>query len=258
MDEHVVASSEFAGNDSGQEANNQQSTPVSNDSVTSHQQPEEKFVKQSVVDNVVARTKQEALERGQRIEREKWERSTSQSHNSTASSQTTHTLPAEDIERIAQSAVQKQLGDIALANDVQRRNAWAHEQGQQFAQKFESAKESYSDFDEVVAPIRNDLMDKNSVLAALVPHFNGVENMSDIMYELGKNPQKIGSLLSVSGSPALMKQALQTMSNSIKMNKDAANRKSPNAPLSHIKPSNTGIDNGGNNTISNARKKYTF
>ena len=68
-----------------------------------------------------------------------------------------------------------------------------------------------------------------------------VDNGGDVLYELSKNPGKMGSILSLPQNLAV--KAIKELSSSIKMNQSASRSNEP-APLSHTKPSYSGLAAG--------------
>lgn len=68
---------------------------------------------------------------------------------------------------------------------------------------------------------------------------NEVDNAGDVLYELAKNPHKIGSLLSV--PPSIARSQIMALSNSIKTNQQADAGRVPDEPLRQINPTNLGV-----------------
>ncbi len=110
----------------------------------------------------------------------------------------------------------------------------------QFGLKMSEGPKQYPDFNEVVGNLKLETM------PSIVQLANNFENTKDIMYDLGKNPSKVSSLMVLSQiNPQLAQQEMQRLSDSIKKNQDAvANQPAVREPLSHIKPSTAGADNG--------------
>lgn len=124
----------------------------------------------------------------------------------------------------------------------------------ELAAKVNTAAEKYSDFNEVTGKVD------------FIKHFpdvlqlaNVAENAGDVLYDLAKNPQKIVTLRQYMRElpPHLVREELLKMSASIKANENALAKPQPSQPLSSIKPSNIGVDNG--TALKGAaaqRKKY--
>lgn len=86
-----------------------------------------------------------------------------------------------------------------------------------------------------------------STLTPVIGHINDMENAGDIMNELLEHPHKLGNVISLAyAQPHLAKNAIKSLSSSIKMNEEAkAAEKSSNDPFSQNKPSmNAGKDDG--------------
>lgn len=87
------------------------------------------------------------------------------------------------------------------------------------------------------------------------------ENTPDIIAEFKAHPSKmdrIESLMQRDRSGVLARQEMKNISDSIKLNKNAKQKQSPSQPLSQIKPSNIGVDNGSmsNFTVSDFSKMF--
>lgn len=79
------------------------------------------------------------------------------------------------------------------------------------------------------------------------------ENTPDIIAEFKAHPSKmdrIESLMQRDRSGVLARQEMKNISDSIKQNKNAKQKQTPSQPLSHIKPSNIGVDNGSMSSMS--------
>ncbi len=88
---------------------------------------------------------------------------------------------------------------------------------------------------------------------------NNFENTADIMYELSKNPAKIGNiehLMTI--DPKLAMAEMRRLSTSIKNNEQAANYRSPNEPLSQMRPTSAGAEKGGPKTASDYRRNPSY
>lgn len=121
----------------------------------------------------------------------------------------------------------------------------------EFYGKMNPGKEKYQDFDHVVGRVDFSKF-ANSVYMAT----KGIDNTMDVMYQLAKDPFKLAGLEALSKTdPNLAYSEMQRLSQSIKDNEAASQIKVPNAPLSQLKPSNTGTDNGVMG-VTDYRKKY--
>lgn len=121
----------------------------------------------------------------------------------------------------------------------------------EFIQKVNDGSAKYQDFDEVTEALGLDEAQGNNPLVHLL---NSVDNPADVLYEMGKNPEKLGAVAALLPAPTLARQAIIKLSNSIKNNQAALQqRQSSSEPLSQIKPSSTGVDSGSK-TVSDFRK----
>jgi hypothetical protein len=75
---------------------------------------------------------------------------------------------------------------------------------------------------------------------------NSMDNTAQIVKDLAKNPTKYANILMLakSASPRMAQIELNKLSQSIKSNLEAQKQPVAPAPLSQIKPSNIGVDNG--------------
>lgn len=220
---------------------------------------QEKLLPQSDVDRVVGRAKHESYERGRQAALEELQRQqpqpVHQSYSAPVQSQ-----PTLDVEQLVDARVDQKIQAISQAYQNQQQMNWAANETQRFTAELAKGKEAYTDFNDVIAPLEADLRDdRNGQLATLIPEINKLENGKDVLYALGKDLKeggtKLSSLLAVRNSPAFAKAHLDALSNSIKLNKAAASQPKPNAPLSHITPSNSGVDNG-QSALAQAKAKY--
>jgi hypothetical protein len=85
-----------------------------------------------------------------------------------------------------------------------------------------------------------------STIPQIVQLANTVENTDDVMYELASNPNKLVTLLNLTnfGNGRLAYLETKKLSDSIKQNQTALQQPVPPEPLSQLKPSNVGTDNG--------------
>jgi len=121
----------------------------------------------------------------------------------------------------------------------------------EFFNKLSPGKEKYQDFEKVVGDV--DLGRFPNVVQLLHGY---TDNVSDVMYELGKDRTKLAMLETLCNtSPRDAIVAAQRLSQSLKDNETAQKTRFPNEPLSQLRPSNTGTDNGVM-SVSDYRRKY--
>jgi hypothetical protein len=130
-----------------------------------------------------------------------------------------------------------------------RRDAVAQQVVSEFINKLQAGKDKYPDFEDVITDLNL------PVMTDLVHLSNSVDNTADVIYDLGKNPHKVGNLMAlINNAPHLAQIEMQKLSNSIKGNVVAQNTTNAKEPLSQIKSSTVGADNGSS-SISDLRKQ---
>jgi hypothetical protein len=149
---------------------------------------------------------------------------------------------------VDQEAIKQQI-----MNDLRQQMVAANEQRAQdelekeakqiaatYKSKMESGKQTYEDFDTVMADF-NPAAFPNLVFLA-----SQVDNTPAVMYELMKNPSKWATLAVLSErDPSAAQSMIGKLSTSIKANEQAkAEEKEVSPPLSRLSSSTTGQDNG--------------
>jgi hypothetical protein len=197
--------------------------------------PEEKVLKQSEVNELVGRIKHEAYTKGMRD----------------AAAQTQQVAqPVQSMGGMPQITEDHVRQMIADESQKQAHMAAVQHTLSNFASQMGAGKGKYSDFDETVANLGDFKSIPHVVQLAAETGIAG-----DVMYELGRNPGKVASLTTLAYiNPHLAKVEMKKLADSIMKNAEAS--KSPNVeePLSQIKPSTVGTDNGSN-TVTDLRKK---
>lgn len=214
-------------------------------------QETEKLLKQSEVDRIVHARMTEAMSKGEQMGYRKAmdEAKANQSPIHNQSVQTMGGMQTYSPEQIKQMVAE----ETKRQNDELHRQAYVNNVATSFNQKLEAAKTKYSDFEDTIAPLRNDL--GNPAMATVVLMANQMDNTADIMYDLAKNPQKVANLVTLAHtSPTLAQRQMQELSNSIKQNQ-VSSPHPVKEPLSQIRPSAIGTDNGPM-TVSDYRKLF--
>ena len=115
----------------------------------------------------------------------------------------------------------------------------------------EKGKDLYDDFEEVTSDFSPAAFPQVTIMASRY-----ADVLPEIMYELGKNPQKLANLhtLAISSRP-MAEKAMKKLVESIKGNEQAIanNQKSP-APLNKLKASANAGQDTGKRTIKDMRK----
>jgi len=122
-----------------------------------------------------------------------------------------------------------------------------------FVDKFAPGREKYQDFDQIVGDPKNYGRFPNVV--SLLSQY--VDNAHDVLYELrkGDGSKLVNLEMMARQFPEDALMHAQRLSQSIKDNESARNIRFPNEPLSQMRPSNTGTDNGVMG-VKDLRKKY--
>lgn len=109
-----------------------------------------------------------------------------------------------------------------------------------YFEKLAKGGEKYNDFDEIMKGFKHHAFPQIVYLVA------DKENTADIMYELAKNPQKLAVVnMWAEKDPERAAAELDKLSESISQNESAAQEYQPtNPPISQIKQSNVGMNNG--------------
>ena len=86
----------------------------------------------------------------------------------------------------------------------------------------------------------------------LILAMSGMENKAQVVKDLAKNPSKYANILMLANgnAPKLAQMELNKLSASIKANQDALKQPKVDAPLTHLKASNIGGDDGNYATMS--------
>lgn len=230
------------------------STPSSNTSTPSpvNEQSAERTFRQSEVTDIVRRERQEAIDRYRRLEVEQPEylakkygdsnRNTSPQSN-TVDEGHYRKIAAEEAQRLRDQWIQDARG--------KHEEELARNTVNNFTQKINAGREKYQDFDQVTGDIEYAAFPNVVQLLA-----NYVDNSADVMYSLGQDLTKMEILESLATrSPQAAIKQVQKLSKSLVDNESASRTRIPNQPLSQLRPSNTGVDNGAM-SVSDFRKKY--
>lgn len=204
--------------------------------------PQEKVLKQSEVDALVTRLKHEAYEKGKR--------------DADALRQAPPAQPAQPagqsmggMPQLTEEQVRQMIADEA---HKQTQMQAAHSMLSNFADQMGTGKGKYSDFDETVAKLGNLQNIPHVVKLATETGIAG-----DVMYELGRNPAKVASLTTLAYiNPQLAEDEMRKLANSIRTNEQASQVPEIAEPLSQVKPSTVGKDNGSYSVRDLRRKSW--
>lgn len=218
------------------------------------QASDERVFKQSEVNEIVKRAKNDTEERVKRIYSEQPDYAARKYGDLTPSHQTRETqqssLTEDQARKIAAEEAQR-LHD-QRTNEARTRSETDAAQRivGTFWNKLEAGRAKFKDFDSVTSDI------EYAQFPNVVHVLSELDNADEVMYELGKNPMNLASL-ELLASKSLKKGVLQAqrLSQSIKDNNAAGKVKVPNEPLTQLRPTNLGTDNGVM-SVSDFRKKY--
>jgi hypothetical protein len=203
--------------DMGQEEVNQNQEQVAPEQV--QQQPAEKMIPVSQVNEIVKSRMAAAANKA----REEMSQS-----NQSQGMGGMQSVNEDQIRRMIDEAAEKRSNEHM-----------AHRIATNFVSKLEPGRAKYSDFDSVIGDL--DLANNPHIVALT----EGIDNTSDVLYEMGVNPSKFSAVVNLAvRNPHLAARELRKISESIKTNEQAASYPKANEPLSELKSSTVGVDNG--------------
>ncbi len=216
------------------------STPVSTE--VSEAPQSERLFKQREVADLLTRERKEAVERYKR----------SAQPAQSPPEQPASAMTPDEVRRTAAEEVQTRMDEARVDAQRNAQQQEAERTAADFFGKLKTGKDKYEDFDTVMGSVKD-----WGKLSPTVGLANMVDNTSDVMYDLIKNPTKIAQIhaLMKDGLNDLALVEIQRMSSAIKANEQATKTKHPNAPLSQMRPSNTGTASG-DLSVTDYKKKY--
>ena len=220
---------------------------------------EERSFRQSEVTDIVKRAKQEAVDSFRRMQVEQpnyvqqkyGESAVPQQPQPSVQKAAETSFTQEDVRRMAAEEAQRMRDQWINDTNEKAQVADAQRMVQEFWTKVSTGREKYQDFDQVTGNIN--YVKFPNVVQLLARH---IDNSDSVLYELGKNRIKMANLEWLAErSPEDAIIEANALSKSIKDNEAAGKMRFPNAPLSQLRPSNTGTDNGAM-SVGDYRKKY--
>ena len=206
------------------------------------EQPTEKMLSQSEVNDLVGRVKQEAAVKA--VEQYKRQQPAPEAQKSGLNESDYRRMAAEEAQRLRDEWI-KEAQTKSETESAQRivKN---------FYDKVQAGKGKYEDFDNVTGDMN--LSAFPNVVQLLADH---IDNSGDVLYELGKNRLKLVQLEQLANlSPRDAIVEAQRLAKSIKSNEEVQGYKVPNSPLSQQRPSNVGTDSGGALSMKDLKAKY--
>lgn len=228
-------------------------TPASSAPVTAQpaQTEAERTFRQSEVNDIVKRAKHGAVEDFRRLQSEQPAYAEKKFGNEQNHQQPNASHNETEIRKLAAQEAQRLRDEWVSEAKTKSEAEYAQKTVQQFWNKVQPGKEKYDDFDEVTGGIEYARFP--NVVQLLAEY---VDNADDVLYDLGKNRIKMANLESLSYmSPKDAIVEAQRLSKSLKDNAAAGKVRLPNEPLSKMRPSNTGTDNGAM-SVKDYRAKY--
>jgi hypothetical protein len=234
------------------------SQPVTSTQPVAPQAPaqavEERSFRQSEVNDIVKRAKNTAVEDFKRLQSEQpqyFQQKYGESNNSNPIQQPAN-MPNEDyFRKLAAEEIQRSRDDWVKDAQMRTQEENAQRTAQNFANKISTGREKYQDFDQVVGDI--DYSRFPNVVTLLGDY---LDNSDSVLYHLGKNRLHMDGLESLANrSPKDAINEARRLSQSIKDNESASKMRIPNEPLSQMRPSNTGMDNGAM-SVADFKRKY--
>lgn len=229
------------------------SAPIENSTSAQTSAPVERTFKQSEVNDLIGRAKYEAVERHKRDSSISAHQQPAQAQQPSYQPQNTNQtyLSPEDVKRLAAEETQRLRNEWIGEAQRNQQQQEAQRIAGEFFSKIDAGKTKYNDFDSVMGEVNLGNIPNTVALA------NNFENTADIMYELSKNPAKIGNiehLMTI--DPKLAMAEMRRLSASLKNNEQAANYRSPNEPLSQLRPTSAGAEKSGPLSAADYRRRY--
>lgn len=195
------------------------------------EQPQEKLLKQSEVNDLVGKVRKEAAEKARRdalLELQKQYDTQSNGYQQQGS---------VDYSNNPQALLQEAKRQMALEQQQHVNQQVAYD----FNDKLQSHSKSNPEFYKIVQEL-----DIGSLPMPIVGILNTVDNIGEVLQDLHeRSPEKFFGLVdTIARSPEIGRRRLNNIAADIKANKAASQVKQAPAPLSQIKPSITTTDNG--------------
>jgi hypothetical protein len=218
---------------------------------------EEKMLPQSEVNEIVGKAKREASEKAKRDAFLELQKATAASPVAPPMQQ--YGVPMGQQGANAPQLTQEQI--IAIADQraqinaqQQARNFIDGQIANEFMAKINLAKQKIPDFDKNVY----DKLGLGKVPIPLINVFNTVDNPGEVLKEMADNPSKFSDVMNAyvwnPENPELARTVILQISDSIKQNEAAKATPQAPEPLSQVKPSTTGTDNGSPASVKDFRK----
>lgn len=210
--------------------------PVQNQAVT--EKPVEKMFTQSQLQAIAAKEARKAEEKTEARLRAEYESRMSQNAPQPQQQASIGGMPQVNHEEIQRLIRQEAFNMSREHQAKQIENDWVSAMNAEKA-----ADPEFADLYEAIG-----IEQQPGLILSMV----GMDNKAQVVKDLAKNPSKYANILMLanSGSPKLAQIELNKLSASIKANEEAKKQPKVDAPLSQIRPSNIGGDDGNFSNMS--------
>lgn len=209
---------------------------------------QEKMLRQSEVNEIVGRAKQEAANRAV----ENYKRLMQQESPTQLRHEPVSEINETRFRQMAAEEAQR-LRDQWVSETQQRADEQAAQRiVKNFYDKIEAGKQKYDDFEKVTGDL--ELRRFPNTVQMLAEH---LDNSHDVLYELSKNRGKLADIeLKAREFPSEALYDLRKLADSIKKNEEVQSTRTSNAPLHQQRPSNIGTDSGSVLSMRDLKSKY--
>lgn len=198
----------------------------------------EKTLSTSEVNDIVKREKARAAEKVRREMKAEHDEEIERLKSSAGKS--SHSFDIQEIKKNVKAELMSDFEAEQKAAELEEQKVRVKEQADKYHLKMSKGSEHFPDFQEMLGDFEPDKFPNTALLAA------DFDNTPEIMYELSRNPAKLIEIEALSKTlPRMAMRQLKILSDSIVKNLDAkAENVTTEPPLSRIKPSTAGADNG--------------
>jgi hypothetical protein len=206
--------------------------------------PTERTFKQSELNEIVGRVRQEAAESAKR--------QLQSQQPPPVQNQTTKSLSEDDVKRLTGQELERQR-EVWMKETQERNDAQTAERiVAAYKEKISPGKDKYTDFETVTGNL--DMRYYPNVVQLLAEH---IDNSHDVLYDLAQHRTKLSQIEQLCGhNPQDAIYEIKRLSESIKANESSANSKHVKAPLTQQRPSNTGTDSGATLSVRDYKARY--
>jgi hypothetical protein len=212
---------------------------------------EERSFRQSEVNDIVKRAKNDAVETYKRLHAEQPQYAQQKYGDSNSQPNVNNSNSDDNYRKIAAEEAKRHFEAVRQDALRQSQDEQAKRTVQNFFAKTGKGREKYQDFDQVTGDVD---LGRFPNVVQLLGEF--IDNSDEVFYELGKDRIKMANLENLAErSPNDAIVQAKRLSQSIKDNQSATNVRQPREPLNQMKPSNFGTDKGAL-SVGDYRKKY--